>query len=67
MLDLFHVLLKSEIIEHLQFHHQAYCYEVYPYLEAMALLARKLNAAEGKPVAEGVSKCPCLLSHWYIS
>lgn len=65
MLDLFHVLLKPKIIKHLQFHHQAYYYEVYPSLEAMALLARKLNRAEGKPVAEGVSRCPCLLPHWY--
>lgn len=65
MFDLFHVLLKPKIIKHLQFHHQAYCCEVYPYLKAMAFLARKLNTAEGKPVAEAVSKCPWLLLHWY--
>lgn len=58
MLDLFHVLLKPKIIKHLQFHHQAYYYEVYPSLEAMALLARKLNRAEGKPVAEGIPGVP---------
>lgn len=56
LFDLFHVLLKPKVIKHLQYLYKAYSFEAYPYLKAMTLIERKLNAAKGKPVAERVSR-----------
>lgn len=62
MLDLFHVLLKPKIIKHLQFHHQAFCCVVYPHLKAMAVLARKLNTAEGTQWQKEFPRVPACCS-----